>query len=166
MRRILTSALAALVLVGGTSATATAGAIHEFLPEDYDASEPFAAGEGFCVPWAGTFHEVRTGGYTLVTPPGGREPGELHINGVVHGTVELIPDDASLPTYSGSYREKVNGVATEFTEEGDVLRVGQYRLRSTLVGSDGSRLALHLAGKVTVNANGVATVSRDVFTCS
>ena len=166
MKRTVTTVLAALVLVVGTAASAGAGASHEFWPEGYDASEHFGAGEGPCVPWAGTFHEVRSGGYKVVMPPGGREPGEVHINGTILGSVELVPDDASLPSYAGQYREKVNAIATEFTDEGDVLRVGQYRLRSTLAGTDGSTLALLLAGKVTVNANGVATVSRDVFTCS
>ncbi|WP_353953435.1 hypothetical protein V6K52_08455 [Knoellia sp. S7-12] len=166
MKCTVASVLAGFVLMVGTASSAGAGAIHEFYPEDYDAHEHFATGEGFCVPWAGTFHEVRTGGYKLVLPPGGRDPGELHINGVINGLVELVPDNASLPTYSGTYREKVNGVVTESTNEGDVERVGQYRLRSTLTGTDGSTLALHLAGKVTINANGVATVSRDVFTCS
>ena len=79
--------------------------------------------------------------------------------------VELVPDDASLPTYAGEYREKVNGVLTAITDEEDVERVGQYRLSSTLVGSDGSTLELRLSGKVTINANGVTTVERDVFSC-
>lgn len=69
------------------------------------------------------------------------------------------------PTYSGDYREKVNGIVTEFTDEGDVERVAQYRLRSTLEGTDGSSFELRLSGKVTVNANGVATVERETFTC-
>ena len=47
----------------------------------------------------------------------------------------------------------------------DTLRVGQYRLRSTLRGTDGSTLALRLAGKMTMNAKGVVTVSRDTFSC-
>lgn len=166
MRRLITTLVAATALAVGSAGSAGAGALHDFWPEDYDAREHFAAGEGFCVPWAGTFHEVRTGGYRMVTPPGGRETGELHLNGVIHGLVELVPDDPSLPTYTGTYREKVNAVATEFTPEGDVLRVGQYRLSTTLSGTDGSSFALHLAGKVTVNANGVTTVSRDVFTCA
>jgi hypothetical protein len=66
---------------------------------------------------------------------------------------------------AGDYREKVNGVVTEFTDEGDVERIGQFRLRTTLHGTDGSSLELRLSGKVTVNANGVTTVERDTFTC-
>ncbi|TDO29997.1 hypothetical protein EV643_1426 [Kribbella sp. VKM Ac-2527] len=157
---------AAAALVGGTAAPASAGgAEHAFVIEDYDASEHFAAGEGPCVSWPGTFHEVRSGGYRLVTPPGGQQAGEFHINGVINGQVELIPDNATLPTYSGTYREKVNAVVTAFTDEGDVARVSQYRLRSTLHGTDGSALDLRLSGKFTMNANGVVVVSRDTFTC-
>ena len=98
--------------------------------------------------------------------PGGQQPGELHINGVIHGTIELIPDNTSLPTYAGDYREKVNGIVTEFSDSGDVERVSQFHLRSTLNGTDGSSLDLRLSGKVTFNANRVATVERDTFTCT
>ncbi len=59
----------------------------------------------------------------------------------------------------------MNGIVTEFTDEGDVERVAQYRLRSTLHGTDGSSLDLVLSGKLTINANGVATVEREVFSC-
>ena len=79
--------------------------------------------------------------------------------------VELIPDAAGLPTHSGAFREKVNAVAISFTEEDDTSRVSQYRLRSTLRGTDGSTLHLRLSGKFTMNANGVVVVSRDTFTC-
>ena len=165
-RQVSTMIGAAALLLGAAAApAASSGAEHAFFPEDYDAYEHFDAGEGFCVDWAGTFHEVRQGGYRLVAPPGGQTAGELHVNGVIAGVVELIPDDASLPTYEGSYREKVNGVLTEFSDEGDVERVSQYRLRSTLVGTDGTRLALRLSGKLTINANGRVVVERESFTC-
>ena len=166
MKPRLAIALGALALVGVTAAPASAGgAAHEFVIEDYDAYEPFAAGDGPCVSWAGTFHEVRSGGYRLTVSPGGQQAGEFHVNGVIDGRVELIPDDATLPTYSSTYREKVNGVVTAFTDEGDVSRVAQYRLRSTLRGTDGTVLDLRLAGKLTMNANGVVVVSRDTFSC-
>lgn len=166
--KVTTGILAgALALVCTTVGPASArGAVHEFQAEHYDATEPFAAGEGPCVPWAGSFHEVRDGGYRIVRPPGGQLAGEFHVNGLIHGFVELVPEDPSLPTYSGTYREKVNAVATSLTDEGDVSRVAQYRLRSTLRGTDGSSLDLRLSGKMTVNANGRVVVSRDVFTCA
>jgi hypothetical protein len=169
-RQALTLLTASVLAAGAATATASGayaatGATHGFLPETYDASEPFAAGEGLCVPWAGTFHEVRSGGYRLVFAPGGQQPGEVHVNGAVDGSIELTPDGPGLPTYAGTYREKVNGILTQTTPEGDLERLGQYRLRTTLVGTDGSTISLVLAGKVTFNARGVATVSRDVFTC-
>jgi hypothetical protein len=168
MKHKLAIVIGAFAIVGAAAgpASAAAGAEHAFLVEDYNAYEHFAAGEGPCVSWAGTFHEVRSGGYRLVTAPGGEVKGEFHVNGVINGLVELIPDNpAALPTYSGTYREKVNAVVTSFTEEGDTSRVSQFRLRSTLRGTDGSTLALRLAGKFTMNANGVVVVSRDTFTC-
>jgi len=156
----------AACLAGVTSVPAVAaGAEHAFLFEDYNAYEHFGAGESACVTWPGTLHEVRSGGYQLVAPPGGQQEGEFHVNGVIDGRVELIPDDAMLPTYAGTYREKVDGVVTAFTEEGDVSRVAQYRLRSTLYGTDGTALDLRLSGKFTMNANGEVVVSRDVFSC-
>lgn len=155
---------AAALVIGGTAVPASAaGAEHAFIFEDYDASEHFASDDGPCVSWPGTFHEVRSGGYRLVAPPG--EDAVLHVNGVINGKVELIPDDAALPTYSGTYREKVNAVLTT-GEEGDVERVSQYRLRSTLHGTDGSTLSLRLSGKLTMNADGIVVVSRDTFSCA
>ena len=167
MKHKLATVLGAFALVGVATGAASAagGAEHAFLIEDYNAYEHFAPGDGPCVSWAGTFHEVRSGGYRLVTAPGGQAEGEFHLNGVINGLVELIPDAAGLPTYSGTYREKVNAVVTSFTEEGDTSRVSQYRLRSTLRGTDGSTLNLRLSGKFTMNANGVVVVSRDTFTC-
>ncbi|GAA1643065.1 hypothetical protein GCM10009744_36580 [Kribbella alba] len=167
MKQKLATLLGAFALVGVTAgpASAAGGAEHAFLLEDYNAYEHFAPGDGPCVSWAGTFHEVRSGGYRLVTAPGGQVAGEFHVNGVIDGLVELIPDAASLPTYSGTYREKVNAVVTSFTEQGDPARVSQYRLRSTLRGTDGSTITLRLSGKFTMNANGVVVVSRDTFTC-
>jgi hypothetical protein len=157
------SLVGAIIVLGVAVAPASgAGARHEFQPEHYNAAEHFKAGDGFCVSWAGTFHEVRNGGYWVVYPPGGQLDGEFHVNGVVNGLVELIPDNPALPTYSGTYREKTDAVATV----GDVPRVGQYRLSSTLVGTDGSSYKLALSGKVTVNAQGRVVVSRDTFTCT
>lgn len=166
MKHKLATLLGAFALMGVTAGPVSAGgAEHEFLIEDYNAYEHFAPGDGPCVSWAGRFHEVRSGGYRLVTAPGGQVEGEFHVNGVINGLVELIPDAAGLPTYSGTYREKVNAVVTSFTEDGDTARVAQYRLRSTLRGTDGSTLTLRLAGKFTMNSNGVVVVSRDTFTC-
>jgi hypothetical protein len=170
MKHKLVTLLGAVTLVGLTAGpAAAAGAEHAFDIEDYNAYEHFAAGDGPCVSWPGTFHEVRSGGYRLVAPPGGRDPGEFHVNGVIDGRVELIPDDTTLPTYVGTYREKVNAVVTTLTDDDDVLRVGQYRLRSTLRGTDGTdgtTIELALSGKLTVNANGIVVVSRDTFTCT
>jgi hypothetical protein len=166
MKKQLSTAALVLGLSAAIAPAHAGGAVHETVPEQYDASEHFAAGEGFCVPWAGTFREVRNGQYRLLTPPGGREPGEFHVNGVVAGSVTLTPDDPALPTYSGSYREKLNGVIAGVDDEGfDVERVGQYRLRSILRGTDGSTLDLRLSGKLTSTPDGRVVVSRDTFSC-
>lgn len=161
---------AALLVLAATTATTpaadAAAALHLSVPEDYDAAEHFDAGEQLCVDWAGTFHEVRHGGYDLVVPPGGQVPGEAHINGAVDGYVELVPDDPGLPSYAGTYREKVDGVLVGTDAGGsDILRVAHYGLTSILRGTDGSALRLSLSGKVTLDAKGRAVVSRDTYSC-
>jgi hypothetical protein len=167
MSRIaLTLAGAALALATTTGPAHSDGAVHELYPEEWEGTEAFAAGDGPCVGWAGTFHETRTGGYRVVAAPGGRVDGELHVNGQIGGQVDLVPDDPTLPAYHGDYREKVNGVITGFDEEeGDLARVAQFRLRVPLTGTDGSRIVLVMSGKLTENAAGTVTVDRQRFDC-
>ncbi len=165
-RRFL--ALAGAIMCAGlvSSPADAAGAQHLTIPEVFDGAEHFAAGEQACVSWAGTFHEVRNGAYDIVVPPGGRVSGEAHVNGAVDGFVELVPDDPALPTYTGHYREKVNGVLVGTDTDGnDVLRVAHYALSSTLSGSDGSSLRLRLSGHIAVDARGRVVVARDELSC-
>ena len=68
MRQLLAAVvLAALPIIVGVPASA-APATHDVFVEEYEAYEPFAVGDGQpCVPWAGTFHEMRSGEVKLVT---------------------------------------------------------------------------------------------------
>jgi hypothetical protein len=161
---VLAAALVAPALAIGVLPAAGAPAQHDVFVEEYDAYEPFTAGENPCVDWAGTFHEVRSGQGKLLSPGGARHPDEVHVNGVVDGFVELIPDDATFPSYSGTYREKLNGLVT-ISDETEDLRIAHYRLSSVLTGTDGSRLTMVLWGKITVNGRGDVVISRDEFTC-
>jgi hypothetical protein len=169
-RSILTSLIAVPLAAAAATLAAPAAhadpAVHDVYLEEYDAYEHHAAGENLCVPWAGQFHEVRSGVAQLLTPSGSRRPGEVHINFVVDGFVEFIPDDAAFPTYSGTYREKADGVLSGFTGDGDVERVMQWRLRTTLEGTDGSTLTLRMSGKLTTNGTDEVVVSRDSFSCA
>jgi hypothetical protein len=81
------------------------------------------------------------------------------------GRAHLLPDDAAFPTYSG-YREKAKVVLSGFTGGGDVERVMQWRLRTTLEGADGSTLTLRLSGKLTTNGKDEVVGSRDSFSCA
>lgn len=168
LTRSIGPALTAAALAFGTIGAAGASpAQHEVFEESYAGSEQLSAADNPCGAWAGTFHEVRSGSYRILTAPGGQVEGEFHVNGAVDGQVELHPDDPALPAYAGSYREKVNAIVTGFDEEeGDLTRVAQFRLRIPLVGSDGSSLVLSLAGKLTRNAAGEVVVSRETMTCS
>jgi len=93
-----------------------------------------------CVTWVGTFHEVRSGELNLVTINSGRRAGEVHLNDVIAGFIEFIPDDTTLPTCSGTYREKLTGVLMEISFGDDQERISQFRPRGELVGTDESGL--------------------------
>lgn len=168
MSRLIATAgttLAAAVLALVPS-SATAGAQHDVYVESYDDSFHVTAEENPCGSWPATLHEVRSGGAKILSAPGGQQADEFHVNGAIDGTLAIVPDDPSLPTFTGSYREKLTGIITGFDpEQGDLARIAQYRLRAPLTGSDGSRLVLAFSGKVTVNANGEMVVSRDSMSC-
>lgn len=164
--RNLCAAVLAATITFASAGAADAGASHETYTESYDGSFTMTAEENPCGAWAATIHEVRSGSIKLVTAPGGREEGEYHVNGVIEGTIEIVPADPTLPTYSGGFREKINGVITGFDpDEGDLARVAQYRLRSRLTADGGQRLILTLSGKITVAGTGAMVVSRDALTC-
>ena len=168
---LLTGSLATAVLTAtlapGMSQAALAvpshGATHVFVPEAFDGTERVNADENPCGQWAATLHEIRRGGYDVLLPPGGQTAGEAHINGSVDGWIQLTPDNPTLPTYTGGYREKVDGVLTD--PDSDQFRVTQFQLRDRLTGSDGSTLVLVLSGKVTVDANGRTVVDRSTASC-
>lgn len=165
--KLVTTMAGALIAVPATLLSATgasaAPAQHDVLIEEYDAYEHFAGEDNPCGDWPGTLHEVRSGAYKVVLTQAGDDSMIGHVNGEIDGLFELLPDDPTLPTYSGDYREKLNVLALSSTEEG--VRVVQYRLRTVLEGSDGSALTLLLAGKVTVNGRGDVVVERDEFSC-
>jgi hypothetical protein len=167
MRRFLFAAVAIAVIPVAVAVPASAApAAHDVYVEDYDAYEQVAAGDAEpCVPWAGTVHEVRSGEIQLVTINSGPQAGEVHLNGVIAGFIEFIPDYTSLPTYSGTYREKLTGVLMELSFDDDQERISQFRLRGDLVGTDGSSLRMAMSGKVTRNGNGDIIVDRFNFTC-
>lgn len=163
---MIRSAVAAAVLAALVATPAHAAAHREHWSADWEGTEAFDAGEGPCVAWSGRMHEARAGGYDLVTAPGGQAEGEFHVNGIVAGHVELVPDDATLPSYRGDYREKVNGVVTGYDEQqGDVARVMQFRLRLPLTGTDGSQFVLTMSGRVTLDAHGRTVVERESYDC-
>ena len=159
-------AAAALVLTSGTAATA-APAQHDTFIESWQGQEHLSAEDNMCGPWAAILHEARSGTYQIVEAPGGRSEGEVHVNGAVDGQIILAPDNPALPTYAGSYREKVNAIVTGVDEhEGDLVRVGHFHLRAHLAGSDGSGLMLTMSGRVIINALGEVVAERFSFTCA
>ena len=166
MRRLIWAGALAVLSFAAPIPVSAAPATHDVYVEDYDDFESFAAGQGEpCVPWAGAIHEVRSGEVNLVTVSSGPHAGEVHLTGAVDGFIEFIPVDASLPTYSGSYREKFAAFLYEFSFDSDAERISQFHLRGVLRGTDGSTLTAVMSGKVTINANGAVQVDRFEFTC-
>jgi hypothetical protein len=83
--------------------------------------------------------------------------GTVHVVGTTTGTVTFVPDDPSLPSYTGHL--------TERSGEG----VGTITIANNIVlhGSDGSLGKLHILLHLTVNANETVTASIDTnrLTC-
>ena len=168
MSKIFSTALvtAALTLTSGTAAIATP-AQHDTFVESWQGQEHLSAEDNMCGPWAATIHEARSGTYRIVEAPGGRSEGKFHVNGAVEGQITLTPDKPALPTYSGSYLEKVNTIVIGVDDDDDDLaRVGHFRLRAPLAGSDGSGLVLTMSGRFTTNALGEVVTERFSFTCA
>lgn len=167
MSRIFSTALvaAALTLTSGTAAIG-APAQHGTFAESWQGQRHLSVDDNMCGPWAATIHEARSGTYRIVEAPGGRSSGEFHINGAVDGQISLTPDNPGLPTYSGSYREKVNAIVVGVDDEGDLSRIAHFRLRAPLAGSDGSGLVLTMSGRFTTNAHGQVVTERFSFTCA
>lgn len=169
MKRVVTVlSVAAALPVLVPAAVLAEPAQHEVYEESWDGTELVPAEENACGPWAMTFRETREGAYRILAAPGGRTEGEVHVNGVIAGSVTMTPVDPRLPSYQGTYREKANVVLTGVDEEtgDDVLRVGQYRLRLPLEGSDGSRLVMTVSGKVTMTPAGELAVERGEESCA
>jgi hypothetical protein len=78
-------------------------------------------------------------------------------HGTLTGSVLFVPDDPGLPTYSGQ-------VTNTFGNETN-LQNGVFHFASNIeaLGSDGSHVPFHGNGVVTLNANGVVTVSFQNF---
>ena len=168
LRLAALTAVAALAVLPVTIAApaSAAPAAHDVYVENYDATESFGPGDAEpCVPWAGTFREVRTGEVNLVTVSTGPHSGEVHLTGIIDGFIEYTPREASQPTYSGPYREKLNGYLHEFSFDSASERISQFRLRGTLSGTDGTSLTIVMSAQLTINANGALTVDRSDFTC-
>lgn len=168
MHLVTRLAVSTLIASAGGLATSgsadAAGAQHFTFVEEFDETYAIPADENSCAAADGVLHEVRHGTYDITAAPGGQVAGELHVNGAVDGYVELDPDGSGpLPTYTGTYREKANVIVVS---ENDDTRVAQYRLRTRASAPDGSTLLLVLSGKLTVSAQGVTTVSRDVGSCT
>lgn len=158
-------AIAGTALVATLGATASAApATHLVYLEDYDDVTSFAAGEGPCVPYAGTVHEIRHGAYKLLVNGSDPHANEVKVAGTVEGSLAVsptVPGDG--PTYSGGYREQSTGWLAD--PDNDQWRVGQYRLIGRLTGSDGSTLRLYAREKVTVRPDGVNVVERYALSC-
>ena len=167
MRRAAATAVATSVLFGSlaTVSAAQAGPVTRGVyVEEFDGTEQFAPGENQCVAYAGTLHEVRSGQFILTTLGNGPRSAELKVRGAIDGSIEITPTyPADGPSYTGTYSERVVGWLTD--PDNDTFRVGHYRLRGRLAGSDGSSRVLDSTFKVTMKPDGTAVVNRQSSTC-
>ena len=89
--------------------------------------------------------------------------GDIHVNINQNGTVTSVPDDPTLPTFTGTFHssETVNGPP-------GTLPGGEFTIIETVNGrnSDGTHAVLLMHQHVTWNANLVVTASFDTLTCS
>jgi hypothetical protein len=79
--------------------------------------------------------------------------------GTVEGKFTFVPDNPAAVTYTGHF-------ATWFGDENNLqndVEHSTFNIHAT--GSDGSRLSFHENAQVTLNANGVVTVSFDKLRC-
>jgi hypothetical protein len=82
-----------------------------------------------------------------------------HITGTFTGTVTVVPQDPSLPTFTGHF-------ATWFGENSNQKTFNDTDTFTViLTGSDGSTLKFHETAHITVNANGEVTVEFDKPSC-
>jgi len=112
-QRWLTCAALMVAPVAATAPTANAAAVavERFTIDEGTFVEPFAAGEGPCVPYAGTLSEDRIMTGTLRIFDSGANAGTFQVVFTVDAALTIAPDDATAgPRYSGTYVE--HGTAT------------------------------------------------------
>jgi hypothetical protein len=167
MRRVVAPALAGCLLMAPLALvhSAAAGSVKRGVyVEEFDATTPFAAGENPCVGYAGALHETRSGSYALMAPEKGPRNAELKVRGAVDGFMEITPTNPlDGPSYVGRYSERVVGWLTD--PDTDTLRVGHFRLRGRLAGSDATSVVISSTFKVTLKPDGTAVVERQSTTC-
>ena len=114
------------------------------------SSSPPASTEP-CVPWAGTFHEVRSGEIKLVTVNSGPQTGEVHVNGVIAGFIEYIPDDTFAADLLGHIPREAQRRPAGVELRRRPVADRPVPTSSQLAGTDGSSLRFAMSGKVTRN---------------
>jgi hypothetical protein len=109
---------------------------------------------------SGVFHVTAAG----IDDQGTPDPSDdvfippFHVNGTFHGTVEAVPDDSSLPTFTGHYNSR-------FMENFNTRNhVGNFTFTVIAQGSDGSTVKFHEVGHFRVTPSG-ATTEFDKPTC-
>lgn len=82
-----------------------------------------------------------------------------HFAGTLHGTVQFVPNDAALPTYTGHFTVHFG---TNVNQQ-NRTKTQTFSVHAT--GSDGSKVTFHEVSHATLNANGTITVKFDKRHC-
>jgi len=140
--------------VGAVSSTQTFHDVTQIYHAGVDpGTSPFPCGIGTAIvtfTLNGVFHVT-----TLTSGPGA---GTSWATGTMTGSITLVPDDASRPTYTGRL--------TEWFGDNNNLQNGTEAFTGSLrlTGSDGSTLTIHGVEHTTITATGV-TITFSKLTC-
>lgn len=161
-RALMGSALGASVLLGiafgaAPSAFADGAGAVSYTQTFHNATDSFPATKP-CTGDPATISMTYNGVFHVTQLTSGIGAGTLWATGTEAGTVEITPDDSSLPTYTGH-------IAAWFGDNNNLQNgVETSTLEVHATGSDGSTLSFHDVEHLSVNATGV-TVSFDKPVC-
>src|SRR5919204_6807743 len=153
---ICVSLIAALGLATfASTASAQANGAQTFTQVDKDVVQVIPGSVEACTGDVGTL----TLAFNFVFHVTANAAGGEEATRVITGSVLFVPDDPSLPTYTGHFT-LLFGNEINFQND-----LEQKVSNIEAIGSDGSHLKEHQNVQLTTNANGVVTVSFDKMHC-
>lgn len=107
---------------------------------------PFGPGPNPCTGVSGTLAATSVNGVLHETI---NKAGDIWDTGTLTGTFQFVPDDSSLPTYTG------HGTAWFGDSLNNLNSVNHFTMNLNLTGTDGSTITYHEVGHFSVSASGI-----------